>query len=203
MALYYISGKTAAGAVQRKSSRRYLSCSIYCKSFKSIISILFLHQLLQYSFQAFLDRSDVLVVNIGCIHAAAPSSAENAGLLLNCLRHYSTPHPVFMSQKTPSKDFLNRDTCPEPDQSVGKYRCFLCRTHQSLPPVLSVYGKSVIHRAAPLPQVEHGSQCTGNVIFGILHGHPQVVSFCQIGRNRRGQCASCPVGVGIVNAVLL
>ena len=135
MALYYISGKTAAGAVQRKSSRRYLSCSIYCKSFKSIISILFLHQLLQYSFQAFLDRSDVLIVNIGCIHAAAPSSAENAGLLLNCLRHYSTPHPVFMSQKTPSKDFLNRyfRLCHRCDRSHAM-TCIACWNR---PPAIS------------------------------------------------------------------
>ncbi len=124
MALYYISGKTAAGAVQRQSSsRRYLSCySIYCKSFKSIISILFLHQLLQYSFQAFLDRSDVLVVNIGCIHAAAPSSAENAGLLLNCLRHYSTPHPVFMSQKTPSKALRRKFFIPPSALSLSPRR---------------------------------------------------------------------------------
>ena len=47
------------------------------------------------------------------------------------------------------------------------------------------YLKPMIHRSASFPQIQHGGQCTADILFRTMNGFFQGVSFCNIG----GDCA--------------
>ena len=59
--------------------------------------------------------------------------------------------------------------------------------------------KSVIHRSASFSEIQHRSQCSGNVIFCTLYGCVHIKSFCKVRCNGTGKCAAGSMCIRIIN----
>ena len=57
----------------------------------------------------------------------------------------------------------------------------------------------MIHRAASLSQIQHGSKGSGNIILGTIYRFHHGKSLCKVGSDGRGKSTSCSVGIGIVD----
>ena len=58
----------------------------------------------------------------------------------------------------------------------------------------------MIHRTGSFAEIQHRSQCAGNICLGTFHRGVEIIALRQIGCNRAGQGTARPMGVGIVDA---
>ena len=61
--------------------------------------------------------------------------------------------------------------------------------------------KRMIHRAAACTQIQHCRQRTGDIFLRTLHCGFQIISLCQICRNRTGKRTACAMCIGVINAL--
>ena len=86
--------------------------------------------------------------------------------------------------------FLTSAASHDLKETIDTDYCFLQGLRGRFPvnklnPKSPSYLKPMIHRSASFPQIQHGGQCTADILFRTMNGFFQGVSFCKIG----GDCA--------------